>query len=649
MSDETPFPDTTDAPAESVEASTTPVPESDDPVLRVDYAARRRDRAQSRKSERLKKTPLILVAAVIALLLGALVVEAAVSYGRIHPGVSVSGVEVGGMTKARAAAKLREYVTERTSRPVAVTHASGSWVISADQVGLEFDTDLAVTDAFRVGREKKFVSAAWSRVTSWVSGRDIDIQSSVDDTVAESAFAPIADTVDVKPVDSSVKRSGLSFSVVNGTDGTVLDRSALGSDIAQAILSAESTISAPMATASMDVTPDEAKDAAETAARLVNGPVSVTFQTGSWTFEPDKIAPCVMFARSDEVTPALVSDVDTASAEVTLLAVFSPDSVGSTMLPVLGAGIGRAAVDARFETANGSVRIVPSQQGIGPDLETLCRDMLRVLNDPAAQRTVELRTRNTDPVITTAEAQAMGIKDRLSKYTTTYDAWNKPRVNNIHLLGDSLDGTLIAPGATFSFNGTVGERTADKGYKEAPAIVGGKLVPQLGGGICQVGTTLFNAVFESGLPVVERNNHSFYISHYPKGRDATVSWGGPDLKFKNDTENWILISVSYTSSSITIALYGTSVGYSVESQTGAWYDVKPFPIQEVPDPTLAAGKRVVEDSGENGRSIKVTRVVKQNGSVLRSDTFVSRYRTKTQVVRVGTKVAKPSGTPTTTP
>ncbi len=97
-------------------------------------------------------------------------------------------------------------------------------------------------------------------------------------------------------------------------------------------------------------------------------------------------------------------------------------------------------------------------------------------------------------------------------------------------------GRCIAPGETFSFNGTVGPRTAEKGYQEAGAIVNGELVPQLGGGICQVGTTIFNTVFESGLPVVERHNHSFYISHYPKGRDATVSWGGPDFKFRNDTD-----------------------------------------------------------------------------------------------------------------
>jgi vancomycin resistance protein YoaR len=203
-------------------------------------------------------------------------------------------------------------------------------------------------------------------------------------------------------------------------------------------------------------------------------------------------------------------------------------------------------------------------------------------------------------------------------------------------LGDALDGTLIAPGKTFSFNGTVGQRTAEKGYQEANAIVNGKLVPQLGGGICQVGTTIFNTVFESGLPVTTRRNHSFYISHYPKGRDATVSWGGPDFKFRNDTENWVLISVSYTNSSVTIALYGTDPGYEVESETSEWRNIKKFKTEEVKDKAMAEGVRVVEDPGVDGKTITVKRIVSKDGKVLRKDSFVSVYKPKSEVVRVGT-------------
>ena len=167
----------------------------------------------------------------------------------------------------------------------------------------------------------------------------------------------------------------------------------------------------------------------------------------------------------------------------------------------------------------------------------------------------------------------------------------------------------------------------------------GKLVPQLGGGICQVGTTLFNAVFVSGLPVVERHNHSFYISHYPKGRDATVSWGGPDLKFKNDTDDWVLISVSYTSSSITISLYGTDPGYEVDLEDERVLQRAPVPDREDRRTRRSPrASRSIEDARRRrARRAPSTRTVKKDGKVVRTDTFTSVYRPKVEVVRVGTK------------
>jgi vancomycin resistance protein YoaR len=253
------------------------------------------------------------------------------------------------------------------------------------------------------------------------------------------------------------------------------------------------------------------------------------------------------------------------------------------------------------------------------------------------------------PVLTTDAAQQMGISDRISSFTTTYSTANPARTNNVHLLAKTFDAKLVPPGGVFDFNQVAGERTAAKGYQEAPAIVDGKLVPQLGGGVCQVGTTFFNAVFFSGLPILERHNHSFYISHYPKGRDCTVSWGGPDFKFKNDTAGWLLIRTSTTASSLTISLYGTDPGYDVQYSTGQFTDVVPFKVDEVKDPTLAKGIKIITDGGVNGCRIVVTRTVYKGATVVRTDRFVSIYDPKVETVRVGTKVSSKPATTTPTP
>ena len=171
------------------------------------------------------------------------------------------------------------------------------------------------------------------------------------------------------------------------------------------------------------------------------------------------------------------------------------------------------------------------------------------------------------PELTTKDAKALGISERISTFTTDMGVSSPNRIWNVHLLGNYLEGTIVKAGETFSYNEVVGPRTIERGFREGQMIFGGVLIPSIGGGVCQTATTIFNAAFEAGLPVSERHNHSWYISHYPMGRDATVSWGGPDLVFKNDLKHAILIDVSYTDATFTISFYGTKQGRKVTSTT----------------------------------------------------------------------------------
>ena len=138
-----------------------------------------------------------------------------------------------------------------------------------------------------------------------------------------------------------------------------------------------------------------------------------------------------------------------------------------------------------------------------------------------------------------------------ARYETIYGG-DPNRIHNVQLVAHLVDNKLIAPGATFSFNGTTGERSADKGFLEAPVIVNGELQTGLGGGVCQVSTTVFNAAYEAGLPITARTNHALYISHYPLGRDATVNYPDIDLKFVNDTGHWLLLRTFVGSSSLVV-------------------------------------------------------------------------------------------------
>ena len=149
----------------------------------------------------------------------------------------------------------------------------------------------------------------------------------------------------------------------------------------------------------------------------------------------------------------------------------------------------------------------------------------------------------------TAEARAMGITTRIGGYETIYGG-DPNRIHNVQLVARLIDGKLVAPGATFSFNQTTGARTASKGFLEAPVIINGELTNGLGGGVCQVSTTVFNAAYETGLKITARTNHALYISHYPQGRDATVNYPDTDLRFVNDTPHWLLVRTFVGSSSL---------------------------------------------------------------------------------------------------
>src|SRR5476649_1880257 len=158
----------------------------------------------------------------------------------------------------------------------------------------------------------------------------------------------------------------------------------------------------------------------------------------------------------------------------------------------------------------------------------------------------------------------MGITGSVGTYETIYGGIAN-RIHNVQLVAKLVDRKLIAPGATFSFNQATGARTAAQGFLEAPVIINGEVQTGLGGGICQVSTTVFNAAYEAGLPITARTNHALYISHYPLGRDATVNYPDIDLKFVNNTSHWLLLRTFVGSSSLTVALYGTPQHRRVET------------------------------------------------------------------------------------
>jgi vancomycin resistance protein YoaR len=242
----------------------------------------------------------------------------------------------------------------------------------------------------------------------------------------------------------------------------------------------------------------------------------------------------------------------------------------------------------------------------------------------------------------------MGIERRLGTYSTA-NAGTFDRITNLRRAIELLDGALVPPGGTFSFNDRVGERTLERGFRPAPVIIKDEYEEAVGGGVSQVATTVFNAAWESGVKIVERNPHSLYISRYQLGRDATVNYPDLDLKFLNDTPNWILVATSWNDGGIAVSLYGGGPERRVESSEGTMRETRPAPIRRINDPTLEQGTEIVVEEGSPARVTSVTRkVYNADGSLLYDETWNTSYRGEYREIHVGTK-PKPKPKPAPPP
>lgn len=245
----------------------------------------------------------------------------------------------------------------------------------------------------------------------------------------------------------------------------------------------------------------------------------------------------------------------------------------------------------------------------------------------------------TVPKVKVENLGEKAFPDLLATYTTRYDPTNKNRSNNLTIAANKINGTILMPGETFSYNKVVGARTIEAGYKEAGAYAGGKVVQDVGGGICQISSTIYNTALLANLEIVDRSNHQFLTSYVPVSRDATVSWGGLDFKFKNTRTYPIKIVASAKNGLAKVSFYGikeeTEYEVVIQSKTLSYI---PYTVKYIEDSSLAKGKEVVSQSGYNGCKSEAYRVLKLNGKVV-SKTLLSRdtYDPMQRIIRRGTK------------
>mgnify|MGYP001049651071 CR=1 FL=1 len=301
--------------------------------------------------------------------------------------------------------------------------------------------------------------------------------------------------------------------------------------------------------------------------------------------------------------------------------------------------------DARVRFVNGVVEVVPSREGQMLALEPSLHRLLHALRDlPATQTTFALVLTPVPPRISTEHARA--ITGVIGSYTTRFAAYQRRRTHNIRLAASALDGRILLPGERLSYNEAVGKRTAKQGFRPAPVIIRGEKREGVGGGVCQVSSTLFNAALLGELKIVRRANHSIPVDYVPLGRDATVTNTGLDLVIENPFDHPIAIATEVGRATLTIRILGQPrAGRTVVLKTERSRPQSP-PVQRVPDPNLPAGKERVIKKGATGIRVVLWREVYDNGVLVKRERVAtSLYRARPRVIAIGTKQTPPSPTP----
>src|SRR5680860_200968 len=328
---------------------------------------------------------------------------------------------------------------------------------------------------------------------------------------------------------------------------------------------------------------------------------------------------------------------------------YSEDKLKEILIPITAA-IEKKPKDALFKFENGRVTaFLPSENGQTLDFEELnhivsSKTLSVVSSDKPKIIVIEIPIKTIEPEITTDNVNDMGIKEKIGSGTSLFQHSISGRIFNIALAAARINGVLVAPGEVFSFNKTLGDVSSFTGYKQAYVILGGRTVLGDGGGVCQVSTTLFRAILDAGLPIVERQAHAYRVGYYeqdsPPGLDATVYSPSPDLKFKNDTDNYILIQsfVDPNVLRLTFVLYGTKDGREVSmTKPVITSQTPPPPPLYQDDPTLPKGEVKQVDFAAWGARVYFTRTVKKDGKEIISDKFVSNYRAWQDIYLKGTK------------
>jgi vancomycin resistance protein YoaR len=554
--------------------------------------------------------------------------------GRIFPGVSVAGVELSGLSPNDAALKLSQTLSFPITGKILFRAADKVWVASPAELGMVFDPSASALAAYEFGRSGGLFGALAGQISAGGLGSDVPPVLIFDQRVAYTYLQNIAAQINQPIVEANLHLEGTNVSAQPGQVGRLLNLDAtliyLGAQLQTFRDGEVPLVIREAAPKLLDVSAQ-----ADAARRILSQPLTITVPNrrdgdpGPWTYDIPVIAKMIALntVQKDGKSELQVG-LDLAALRQSL--------------NELKTYVDRQPANARFvfnDTTGQIEPIATSAVGRSMDVDA----SITAVNDALlrGEHTVALVVKEQQPAVAdTAKGADLGITQLLTSYTSYFYGSSAERIQNIVAASGQFHGVLVAPGQTFSMGSALGDVSLENGFAEALIIYGGRTIKGVGGGVCQVSTTLFRTVFFAGFPIVERYSHAYRVSYYEKtasndidpklaGLDATVYFPLVDFKFTNDSSYWMLMEtdVNVSARTLTWKIYSTPDGRSVTWETTGPTNVVPAlpPVFEE-NPDLKAEQINQVDYPAQGADVNVTRTVWRNGQIYFADQFQTHYQ-----------------------
>ncbi len=545
----------------------------------------------SASKNRAGKITVGVIIGVFAVLVAIYVADLVINKDNVPRGTAVGGVEIGGMSHEDAVSTLTRELGDKASAPVTVSAAGLSSEIIPANAGLDIDWEATVAQA---GKESK---NPFTRLLGIFTTQEVDVVPTVDEAALNPELDRVEHELSAEPADGALHINAGNVEIQDPVLGQTVDRAELHERVTQGWLNPNG-VEVEAQEVQPVINSDVLTAAAEgPAAKATSGPLHVTGRDNVTAEIPvERIGEVVTFPNVDG---RIETQVNTEAAQ----AIFAEQLAGTEV----------KMVNASYNS-DGSVN--PHSDGLQIDWETTMKNFPeRVLGD--AERTWEATYEDAPATFTTAMAESATYDEVVGEFTTS--GYSPSSGHNIALTAQMVNGAVVGPGETFSLNGYTGPRGAAQGFVESGIIIDGRAGEAVGGGISQFATTLYNAYYFAGMTDITHTPHSYYISRYPAGREATIFDGAIDLVFRNDSKHPVRIEASAGGGSVTVRLMGVKTVQVESINGGRWAHTKP-------QPRTVSGADCIPSGGAPGFTTSDTRIIRDlNGKEISRETQTTVY------------------------